>query len=62
MKKTKARKGFKVLHSGATSKRGRSSGFVGSGKFHEIRTTPHGLKGPPRKKPLPPWREIRDKV
>ena len=35
---------------------------VRTGKPHKIKSTPHGLKGPKRKKPLPPWREIRDKI
>jgi hypothetical protein len=55
MKKQK-RKGLRVQDS-----KNVGSGSA-SGKVHEIRSTPRGVKGPPRKKPLPPWREVRDKI
>ena len=33
-----------------------------AGKFQIIKRTPKGVKGPPKKKPLLPWREIRDRL
>ena len=31
-------------------------------QFRKAKHTPRGLKGPPKKKPLPTWREIRDQL
>ena len=52
----KNRKGVKNQNS--TSGSGGSRG----GKPNLINSTPHGLKGPKRKKPLPPWHEVRDQI
>lgn len=57
MKKRK-RKGLKVQDSKNVGKGSRDS----SGTFHEIKSTPRGLKGPKRKKLLPPWRAVRSEV
>lgn len=32
------------------------------GKFQIIKRTPKGVKGPPKKKPLQPWHEIKDQL
>lgn len=31
-------------------------------QFRKAKRTPRGRKGPPKKKPLPTWREIRDQL
>lgn len=31
-------------------------------EVRKVRRTPRGLKGPPKTKPLPPWRDIKDQL
>jgi hypothetical protein len=31
-------------------------------EIQKVKRTPRGLKGAPRKKSLPPWREIKDQL
>ncbi len=31
-------------------------------EIQKVKRMPRGLKGPPKKKPLPPWREIKDQL
>jgi hypothetical protein len=31
-------------------------------EIQKVKRTPRGLKGPPKKKPLPPWRDIKDQL
>jgi hypothetical protein len=54
----KNRSRAKKLKSKAVDKIGGGS----SGRSHEFKSTPHGLKGPKHKKPLPPWREVRGEI
>lgn len=52
--KKRSRKGLKVLDKKP------SKGGAG-GKFHEIKSGKR-VKGPKPKRPLPPWRDVRDEI
>ena len=44
-----------------TPKNHKIQGATGS-HFRVVKRTPRGQKTPERKKPLPPWRDVRDKL